>query len=86
MNFISRPPPPDFDDAAYLAANPDVQIAVRVGGFRSGWQHYQKFGRAEARPLAPRAPSLSRREKLFAGLDPAHMVGVEIGALTAPLV
>lgn len=38
-----------FDEAGYLAANPDVAKAVKDGKFRSGKQHYIKFGKSEGR-------------------------------------
>ncbi|MCF7687229.1 MAG: glycosyltransferase [Cephaloticoccus sp.] len=38
-----------FDDAAYLAANPDIAGAVASGDFPSGWDHYQRFGQHEGR-------------------------------------
>ena len=44
-------PPTDetFDEACYLAANPDVAEAIRLGRIRSGWAHFRKFGRIEGR-------------------------------------
>ena len=49
-----------FDEAAYLAANPDVaqfiqkdrehrEEAIRSWGSATGWGHYQKYGKAEGR-------------------------------------
>lgn len=70
---------------SYLEANPDVRDAVQAGKLGSGWQHYEKFGRAERRPLRGK-PRLDRREKLVGGLDLRHMVGIEIGALADPIV
>lgn len=46
-----------FDEAAYLAAYPDVANAVRRGQFRSGWAHFQRFGRDEGRSGCPPAKS-----------------------------
>lgn len=49
-DLIAHPAPVEeaqFDTAAYLAANPDVAAAWK----ESAWSHYQKFGRAENRPL-----------------------------------
>lgn len=40
-----------FEEAAYLAANPDVAAAVAEGAFRSGQQHYAQHGRFEGRRL-----------------------------------
>ena len=42
-----------FDEAAYLAANVDVALAVSSGEFQSGLQHYLAFGRSEGRLLRP---------------------------------
>lgn len=41
--------PSSFNEAAYLAANPDVAAAVAAGVFSSGLQHYELFGQAEHR-------------------------------------
>lgn len=40
-----------FNEAAYLAANPDVAAALATGAFRSGQQHYEQYGRFEGRCL-----------------------------------
>jgi GT2 family glycosyltransferase len=40
-----------FDEAAYLAANPDVTAAVASGEYRSGYFHYLTVGWREKRPL-----------------------------------
>jgi len=39
----------DFDEAAYLAANTDVQSAVSAGQFTDGYQHWVLFGQFEGR-------------------------------------
>lgn len=41
-----------FNEAAYLAANPDVAAAIQAGKFSSGRQHYDMYGKAENRPGA----------------------------------
>ncbi|MFO1125627.1 MAG: class I SAM-dependent methyltransferase, partial [Methylocystis sp.] len=43
------PTPQTFNEQAYLAVNPDVAEAVRVGKIRSGWNHFKKFGHIEGR-------------------------------------
>lgn len=43
------PSPPDFDDGAYLQANPDVAAEVAAGRQRSGFCHYVLHGRHEGR-------------------------------------
>lgn len=39
----------NFDEASYLAGNPDVAAAVRKGDFTSGYQHFVSFGKREGR-------------------------------------
>jgi SAM-dependent methyltransferase len=48
----------DFDEEAYLAANPDVLDAVVAGTMPSGLEHYLGWGRHEgrARPVVKPAP------------------------------
>lgn len=43
------PTPQTFNEQAYLAVNPDVAEAVRLGKIRSGWSHFKKFGHIEGR-------------------------------------
>ena len=38
-----------FNEAYYLAQNPDVAAAVRAGAFASGYAHWHSFGEAEGR-------------------------------------
>jgi SAM-dependent methyltransferase len=38
-----------FDEAGYLAANPDVAAAVKSGAVQSGRVHFMRFGRGERR-------------------------------------
>lgn len=45
----------DFDEEAYLAANPDVAAAVSSGQFESGRAHYEAYGKQEGRALGVRA-------------------------------
>jgi hypothetical protein len=40
---------PEFLDAPYLAANPDVEVAVRRGEITSGYHHWVAHGQAEGR-------------------------------------
>ncbi|GLR68973.1 hypothetical protein GCM10010909_36550 [Acidocella aquatica] len=40
-----------FDEETYLRLNPDVRLAVASGGFHSGRDHYERYGRAEGRPF-----------------------------------
>lgn len=66
----------NFDEAAYLRANPDVAAAVKAGKLKSGRQHFDRYGHAEGRQLAVdapftgyegRAPSPRNALDLFAG-------------------
>ncbi len=45
----SVPVPDHFDEAAYLADNPDVADAVQKGELHSGYLHFLLFGRFEGR-------------------------------------
>jgi SAM-dependent methyltransferase len=88
----------EFEEADYLAANPDVAAAVRSGAFSSGADHYARHGRHENRvtklsersaPLRlpfPAGVSPSRRDKFLANLDLHSLDGLEIGALASPIV
>ena len=46
---IAVPQPHDFDERAYLQANPDVAAEVQRGGQKSGFTHYILHGRHEGR-------------------------------------
>ena len=48
----------NFNEQAYLDANPDVAAAVQQGQFASGQDHFTQFGMAEKRQPG-RAPNLS---------------------------
>jgi SAM-dependent methyltransferase len=90
--------PSSFTEAEYLAANPDVARAVADGHIASGRLHYERYGIFENRALQPgirAAPLLfpvppgyrpQRRDKILANLDLRCLCGMEIGALTSPLV
>ena len=70
----------EFDEGAYLNANPDVAHAVLDGHIASGWDHYRFYGINEHRLL-------SRNDRpILAGLDVSSLRGVEIGALCRPLI
>lgn len=71
-----------FDEHAYLAANPDVAAAVKAGDFRSGEEHYKKYGKSEDRPL--RLKFLNRKDKVFYLLNEQGR-GLEIGPSYNPL-
>jgi len=65
---LGRNPSPDFDGAAYLAANPDVASA----GINP-LLHYERSGRAEGRPLnAAQSKPGARIEPAFPDLFPVR--------------
>ena len=39
----------NFDETAYLNANPDVKAAIAKGEFANAYEHYTKYGQAEGR-------------------------------------
>jgi len=56
QGFFVEPPPPQpvqderkFDQAAYLAANPDVAQQIGLPGVESAFQHYENYGKNEGR-------------------------------------
>ncbi len=42
----------EFDEQGYLRQNPDVTELVRQGKFRSGYEHYVRYGQYQNRPGA----------------------------------
>lgn len=58
----------NFDEAAYLAAHPDVRAAVEAKQFKSGRQHFEihgrKEGRSRPRPEALDTPRAAKMERL----------------------
>jgi GT2 family glycosyltransferase len=51
-----------FNEEIYLRLNPDVKLAVGAGTFRSGHDHYEKYGRKENRPF--RMPGEMVRDRI----------------------
>jgi len=45
----------NFDEIAYLTANPDVAAEVAQGKFKSAYDHYVQYGKAEGRPAFNKA-------------------------------
>ena len=64
----------NFDEEAYLRANPDVADAVRKGFMRSGRSHFEAFGRNEGRrmrkPLGERSPIAEAKKRKLARIRP----------------
>jgi len=52
-NIQSNKQQDDFDEEFYLDSNPDVKIAVSMGDYKSGRDHYEKFGCKENRANHP---------------------------------
>jgi SAM-dependent methyltransferase len=84
--------PGEFDEKYYLAANPDVAMAVRAGFNQSAREHYDRFGRAEGRArnaeearllaeLRAGEPTKAHRQEAHRFLSGA---GIEIGAFESP--
>lgn len=80
----------DFNEADYLAANPDVAKAVQAGLQKSGRDHYLRHGKKEGRPLkstsnialnnyVTHAPSPAAAFELFAGEWASDVPGVGFG-------
>jgi SAM-dependent methyltransferase len=54
----------NFEERAYLAANPDVANAVRIGQMESGRQHFEAFGKKEGRYVRIALPPSAKQMKL----------------------
>jgi len=48
-NLRPTPIPPEFDEVTYLLLYPDIAEKVAAGDFRTGYDHWMKFGRDEGR-------------------------------------
>jgi len=66
---IALPTPADFDEGAYLRANPDVAAEVRKGAQKSGFTHYILHGRHEgrARTSGEYIPQVEQLEHVIGG-------------------
>jgi hypothetical protein len=52
IEFLIPATPEDFEEEAYLEANPDVASAVEAGLLASGKEHFEGIGHTESRRLA----------------------------------
>jgi hypothetical protein len=70
-------PEVDFNETVYLGAYPDVDDAVRRGEFTSGFEHWDRHGRAEGRELI----NMSAVKKAHAAGELPHALprGVTLG-------
>ena len=71
--------PENYDEQAYLDANPDVAAAVRANAFRSGRDHFDAFGHAEGRrqlgpPPVPQGSPQQTRMRVFPQDDAGTLV------------
>lgn len=73
----------DFDEAAYLAANPDVAAAVIDGALGSGEEHFRAHGMKEGRSGLP-SVALDRVGKAMLVLK-RDGLGLEIGPSHNPI-
>lgn len=72
-----------FNEADYLAANPDVAAAVAAGQLKSGREHYEKFGKIEGR-IWNLFANMSREDKAMFQLN-KNGLGLEIGPSHNPV-
>jgi len=42
-----------FDEKLYVQANPDIIPGIKAGRYKSGLEHWLRYGRVEKRPLRP---------------------------------
>lgn len=73
-----------FSEDEYLAANPDVDAAVKAGVFRSGREHYDRYGEKEERMRNGLISKVSREQKVFHLCD-KNGLGLEIGPSHNPI-
>lgn len=71
----------DYNEASYLAAHPDVAAAVAKRQFKTGWEHYQAYGKREGRALRP---DITREGKVLFAID-RRGKGLEIGPSYNPI-
>jgi len=77
---------PAFNELEYLSLNPDVASAVRTGAFKSGYDHYQEYGKAEGRAVSRTdRTSLTARQKAIFHLIDREGQGLEIGPSLNPI-
>jgi hypothetical protein len=65
--------PTNFNEAAYLAAHPDVAAAVKANQMVSGAQHYMQYGQNEGRSLFNEAAYLAANPDVAAAVNAKQM-------------
>jgi len=79
-----------FNETSYLQANPDVNEAVQRGDFRSGLEHFQKYGEQEGRVwtilknIKKKHLQENREDKILVHIDKKKL-GLEIGPSHRPI-
>lgn len=76
--------PEDYEEQAYLRANPDVAAAVERGDFRDGRSHFEAFGVAEARRMRL-SPDHDLREHKRARLLPLLRQELKVDGSRLPI-
>ena len=84
---VEHPTKENFDEASYLAVNADVARGLFEGAFRSGWEHFTKFGRKEGRVQAVPEDALVTMENFdearYLGSNPDVAIGIARGQLAS---
>lgn len=75
----------DFDENEYLGLHEDVASAVANGTFKSGLDHYKKFGKQEGRILRKLFTGQTSREHAVFRLINRKGQGLEIGPSHNPI-
>lgn len=68
-----------YNEEFYLANNPDVAMAVRKGGFGSGWVHYNATGKTEGRSFDNPYGTTGFNEEYYLANNPDVAKAVELG-------
>nr|WP_290226527.1 cadherin-like domain-containing protein [Trichocoleus desertorum] len=72
-----------FDEAYYLANNPDVATAVQAGQLSSGFQHFIRYGQYVLSGKPSRAPSPLFDEAYYLANNPDVATAVQAGQLSS---
>ena len=82
----SAPSEPDFDEATYLAAFPDVAEAVLRGDIGSGLDHYRLLGKLERRLQRPEYRQQLGQPRRGANVQPPARVHADVPAFSVEAV